>query len=133
MPTPALAFLAGSGRFAAGIMVSASHNPADDNGLKVLDGHGLKLDDSVEDELEPLIWRSDELGGATNAGLGRIVVSPDLVDATGATGWRWRSRSGRPARASCSIAPTAPAPSSGPRSCRPPAPPWRSSMPSPTA
>ena len=37
VPTPALAFLAGAGPFAAGIMVSASHNPADDNGLKVLD------------------------------------------------------------------------------------------------
>ncbi len=79
VPTPALAFLAGSGRFAAGIMVSASHNPADDNGLKVLDGDGLKLDDSVEDELEQLIWRSDDLGGATNAGLGRIIADPDLV------------------------------------------------------
>ncbi|MCU0479375.1 MAG: phosphoglucosamine mutase, partial [Chloroflexi bacterium] len=33
LPTPALAFLAGSGAFAAGVMVSASHNPADDNGL----------------------------------------------------------------------------------------------------
>src|SRR5439155_899625 len=37
VPTPALAYLAGSGEFAAGIMVSASHNPAEDNGLKVLD------------------------------------------------------------------------------------------------
>ena len=63
VPTPALAFLAGSGQFAAGIMVSASHNPADDNGLKVLDGDGLKLDDEVEDELEQLIWRTEELGG----------------------------------------------------------------------
>ena len=36
VPTPALAYLAGNGPFAAGIMVSASHNPADDNGLKVL-------------------------------------------------------------------------------------------------
>src|SRR5258706_3895522 len=52
VPTPALAFLAGSGDFAAGIMVSASHNPAEDNGLKVLDRSGLKLDDSVEDEIE---------------------------------------------------------------------------------
>ena len=57
VPTPALAFIAGSGPFAAGIMVSASHNPADDNGLKVLDGAGLKLDDAVEDELEQLIWQ----------------------------------------------------------------------------
>ena len=37
VPTPALAFLARHGPFAGGIMVSASHNPADDNGLKVLD------------------------------------------------------------------------------------------------
>jgi phosphoglucosamine mutase len=80
VPTPALAYLAGSGAFAAGIMVSASHNPADDNGLKVLDGSGLKLDDAVEDELEQLIWRADDLGGARNAGLGRIVARPDLVD-----------------------------------------------------
>jgi phosphoglucosamine mutase len=80
VPTPALAFIAGSGRFAAGIMVSASHNPADDNGLKVLDGAGLKLDDAIEDELEQLIWRSDELGGVRNAGLGRIVCRPELVD-----------------------------------------------------
>src|SRR4029077_11590572 len=72
-PTPALAYLAGNGPFAAGIMVSASHNPADDNGLKVLDGDGLKLDDSIEDELEQLIWRTEELAGATNASLGRRV------------------------------------------------------------
>ena len=42
VPTPALAYLAGSGEFAAGIMVSASHNPADDNGLKVLDAAGAQ-------------------------------------------------------------------------------------------
>jgi phosphoglucosamine mutase len=41
VPTPALAFLAADGDDAAGIMVSASHNPADDNGLKVLDADGL--------------------------------------------------------------------------------------------
>ena len=48
-------------------MVSASHNPAEDNGLKVLDADGLKLDDDLEDELEQLIWRDDELRGGTNA------------------------------------------------------------------
>ena len=80
VPTPALAYLAGSGPFAAGIMVSASHNPADDNGLKVLDLQGLKLDDALEDELEGLIWQADELGGVTNAGLGRILARADLVD-----------------------------------------------------
>lgn len=80
LPTPALAFLAGSGAFAAGIMVSASHNPADDNGLKVLDSRGLKLDESAEDALEQLIWRTEELGGPRNAGIGRVAEAPDLVD-----------------------------------------------------
>ena len=80
VPTPALAFLAGSGDYAAGIMVSASHNPADDNGLKVLDQHGLKLDDSVEDEIEQLIWRTEELGSVGNAEIGRAVVEPELLE-----------------------------------------------------
>ena len=80
VPTPALAFLAGTGEFAAGIMVSASHNPADDNGLKVLDEHGLKLDDNVEDEIEQLIWRTEELGSVTNADIGRSVVDPSLLE-----------------------------------------------------
>jgi phosphoglucosamine mutase len=80
VPTPALAFLAGSGDFAAGIMVSASHNPADDNGLKVLDSSGLKLDDDIEDELERLIWRSGELGGVGNAGIGRSIDAAALVE-----------------------------------------------------
>ncbi len=92
LPTPALAFLAGSGSFAAGIMVSASHNPADDNGLKVLDGRGLKLDDPAEDALEQLIWRAEELGGPRNAGIGRVVDVPALVD-------RYREDRGRLARA----------------------------------
>ncbi len=80
VPTPALAFLAGTDDFAAGIMVSASHNPADDNGLKVLDANGLKLDDSVEDEIEALIWRTEELGSVGNAEIGRSVVDPSLLD-----------------------------------------------------
>ena len=80
VPTPALAFLAGQPEFAAGIMVSASHNPADDNGLKVLDGAGIKLDDAVEDELEQLIWRTEELGGVGNAELGRVFDGAQLLD-----------------------------------------------------
>src|SRR5580765_7367690 len=80
VPTPALAFLAGTGEFAAGIMVSASHNPAEDNGLKVLDERGLKLDDDIEDELEALIWRSEELAGVGNAELGRVHFGDGLLD-----------------------------------------------------
>jgi len=79
VPTPALAFLAGGGEYAAGIMVSASHNPASDNGLKVLDHDGLKLDDTVEDELEQLIWRTEELGGVGNDELGVAVDARERV------------------------------------------------------
>jgi phosphoglucosamine mutase len=80
VPTPALAFLAGSGGFAAGIMVSASHNPAEDNGLKVLDPHGLKLDDDDEDELEALVLRADELQGVAPGAIGRGVHARELLD-----------------------------------------------------
>jgi phosphoglucosamine mutase len=80
LPTPALAFLAGSGAFGAGIMVSASHNPAEDNGLKVLDARGMKLDDDREDALEALIWRAEELGGPRNEGIGRVSAAPQLLE-----------------------------------------------------
>ena len=79
VPTPALAFLTAEGDEAAGIMVSASHNPAEDNGLKVLDADGLKLDDTVEDELEQLIWRTDELAGAAPDQLGVVVDARDRL------------------------------------------------------
>ncbi len=72
-PTPALSFVTGDLGYGAGIMVSASHNPADDNGLKVLDGRGLKLDDESEDDLEALLWRADELPSPTNSGIGREI------------------------------------------------------------
>jgi phosphoglucosamine mutase len=81
VPTPALAYLAMTGPYQAGIMVSASHNPADDNGLKVLDANGLKLDDAIEDELEALLWRESELGGVGNADLGRRIAAEDAVEA----------------------------------------------------
>jgi phosphoglucosamine mutase len=61
-------------------MVSASHNPADDNGLKVLDEAGLKLDDDVEDELEALIFRAEELPGVRNGALGRMIAANHLLD-----------------------------------------------------
>jgi phosphoglucosamine mutase len=80
-PTPALAHLAAEGPFGAGIMVSASHNPARDNGLKVLDGEGLKIDEPLEDELEALLWRADELAGPGNDGLGREVDGRDRLAA----------------------------------------------------
>ncbi len=79
-PTPALAFVTDAGSYGAGVMVSASHNPADDNGLKVLDARGMKLDDDLEDELEALVWRADELPSPTNGGLGREVDARAQLD-----------------------------------------------------
>lgn len=80
VPTPALSYITGAGHFAAGIMVSASHNPAPDNGLKVLDEHGLKLDEEVEDELEQLIWNSEELPGASADALGLAIQNHELFE-----------------------------------------------------
>ncbi len=80
VPTPALAYITGAGKFAAGIMVSASHNPARDNGLKVLDDCGLKLDEDVEDELEQLIWTGEELPGVAADSLGLAIQDRALFD-----------------------------------------------------
>jgi phosphoglucosamine mutase len=79
VPTPALAFLAADPEFAAGIMVSASHNPAEDNGLKVLDPRGLKLDDDVEDDLEAAVLRADELPSVSPDAIGRTVDASELL------------------------------------------------------
>ncbi len=54
MPTPAIAFLTEDMRCDAGIMISASHNPYYDNGIKFFDTHGFKLDEVKESEIESL-------------------------------------------------------------------------------
>lgn len=55
MPTPAVAYLARVLRAAAGVVISASHNPYQDNGIKFFSGKGLKLPDAVELEIEAAI------------------------------------------------------------------------------
>ena len=57
VPTPAVAFLARTHGFEAGIVISASHNPWRDNGIKLFGGDGFKLPDSVELEIEEEIER----------------------------------------------------------------------------
>ena len=59
MPTPAVAFLSEDMRCDAGIMISASHNPFDDNGIKLFDGKGNKLDVSVEKEIEKIYFEEN--------------------------------------------------------------------------
>ena len=55
LPTPAIAFLTISMRAQAGVVISASHNPFFDNGIKVFGGDGYKLHDRVEEEIESLM------------------------------------------------------------------------------
>jgi phosphoglucosamine mutase len=55
MPTPAMAFLTADMRCDAGVMISASHNPYLDNGIKFFSGDGYKLPDEIEDRIEELI------------------------------------------------------------------------------
>ncbi len=60
MPTPAIAFITENMRCDAGIMISASHNSYEDNGIKFFDGHGDKLSLDVEKQIES-IYANDEL------------------------------------------------------------------------
>jgi len=78
VPTPAVAFLARHLNGCAGIVISASHNPFEDNGLKIFNGAGLKCDDALELEIEALILgESLRKQGATGEKIGRIETWPD--------------------------------------------------------
>ena len=55
IPTPAVAYLTKKYKVEAGVVISASHNPVEFNGIKFFDGNGYKLPDSLEDEIEALI------------------------------------------------------------------------------
>jgi phosphoglucosamine mutase len=76
--TPGLAFVAGKGGYAAGVMISASHNPADDNGLKVFVG-GRKADEVLELELEALIADPGAVVPLPNERLGRTRRAEDAA------------------------------------------------------
>ncbi len=60
VPTPAVAYLVGKYECEAGIMISASHNPCEYNGIKIFQKSGYKLDDSIEDEIEKIILGEEE-------------------------------------------------------------------------
>ena len=59
IPTPGISFLASSVQAGAGIVISASHNPYYDNGIKIFNGRGYKLSDAKEAEIEELVLNSD--------------------------------------------------------------------------
>src|SRR6478609_8104735 len=71
MPTPAVAMLTRSMRCDLGVMISASHNPFDDNGIKLFGPDGFKLSDDVEKQIEQLLDESLDKRLAQSASLGR--------------------------------------------------------------
>ena len=71
MPTPAIAMLTRSMRCDLGVMISASHNPFDDNGIKLFGPDGYKLSDEIEDKIETLIDADLTKSLAKSADLGR--------------------------------------------------------------
>lgn len=82
MPTPAIAFLTENMRCDAGIMISASHNPYYDNGIKFFDGKGNKLNRDKEEEIEK-IYSNSELIAASQATDKMIGKSKRIDDVIG--------------------------------------------------
>jgi phosphoglucosamine mutase len=78
VPTPAVAFLTRHLQGCAGIVISASHNPYEDNGLKIFNARGFKCDDALELEIEALILNESlRAQGTTGAKIGRIETWPN--------------------------------------------------------
>ena len=76
--TPGVAYLVKSERASAGVMISASHNPALDNGIKFFGGDGYKLDDERELEIEALLdAKEDDLPRPSAEGLGTLMDYPE--------------------------------------------------------
>ncbi len=80
MPTPAIAFLTRSMRAAAGVVISASHNPYQDNGIKFFSHEGFKLDDDIERQIEELVFDESKLDApAGPAEIGKAMRIDDAI------------------------------------------------------
>ena len=78
MPTPAVAYLTKKYKVDAGVVISASHNPVEFNGIKFFDGNGYKLSDELEDEIEALIKSNmKDVKFPTGAQVGKIKYRTD--------------------------------------------------------
>ncbi|MCW3470362.1 phosphoglucosamine mutase [Rhodococcus pyridinivorans] len=81
LPTPAVAYLTGDYGADLGVMISASHNPMPDNGIKIFAAGGHKLDDEVEDRIEAVLHGDAESAARpTGSGIGRVRVVSDALD-----------------------------------------------------
>lgn len=81
VPTPAIAYLTRKHRVDAGVVISASHNPMEFNGIKFFNGDGYKLSDALEDEIEDLIKNNmKDVVLPIGSGVGRIDYRFDIRD-----------------------------------------------------
>ena len=81
IPTPAVAYLTVREHADAGIVISASHNPFEHNGIKMFSSRGFKLSDELEANIESLILQEGELPVKTHGEIGRISDGAGLMDA----------------------------------------------------
>jgi phosphoglucosamine mutase len=81
VPTPGIAFLTRSMRADAGVVISASHNPFQDNGIKFFSRDGCKLDDEIEAKIEDLVFDDSALahGRASNGDIGKAARIDDAL------------------------------------------------------
>jgi phosphoglucosamine mutase len=77
IPTPAVAYLTRLLEVHAGIVISASHNPVEDNGVKFFSATGFKLPDAVEAEIEGALDRAPALPRPIGSRVGRVIDVPD--------------------------------------------------------
>lgn len=81
VPTPAVAYLTRKYKVDAGVVISASHNPVEFNGIKFFDGNGYKLPDGLEDEIEELIRSGMEgVKFPTGSSVGKIKYRTDAKE-----------------------------------------------------
>lgn len=80
VPTPAVAWMTGHIGADAGVMISASHNPMEYNGIKFFDSRAQKLSDELEDRIEALLSQPERLPAATGSGVGRVIPAGDAVE-----------------------------------------------------
>ena len=80
VPTPAVAFLVGKYKADAGIMISASHNPAEYNGIKIFSGDGYKLPDELEEQIEAIVLDHISAPSLPEGGeVGRVTTCANAV------------------------------------------------------
>src|SRR5687768_11907247 len=80
LPTPGVAYVTRSLRADAGIVITASHNPYDDNGIKFFGADGYKLDDTIENKIEQLVFSGDIENIRPTAGeIGKAVRIDDAL------------------------------------------------------